>query len=161
MVVFCGYDYMKMNENSSWKFLKLFPESFHKVLLRTDKWQQDVCNRYIFQQQNLGKVQELLADEWVLPKCCCSAAIHHHSETHHWDNWRLWTACSNEQTNKLADHNFKGEVNIKYNFSWSDTSICIWWYSMNHSAENCNVLGILCWTLYTLCDQVCELIFKT
>ena len=99
MVVFCGYDYMKMNKNSSWKFLKLFPESFHKVLLRTDKWQQDVCNRYIFQQQNLGKVQELLADEWVLPKCCCSAAIHHHSETYHWENWRLWTACSNKRTN--------------------------------------------------------------
>ena len=52
------------------------------------------------------------------------------------------------------------EVNIRYNYSWSDTSIYIWWYSMNHSAEKCNVLEILCWTLYTLCDKVCELIFK-
>ena len=54
----------------------------------------------------------------------------------------------------------KGEVHIKYQWSWSVDPTYIWKCSKGHSAKKSTVLRISYGKLHTVCDKVCELMFK-
>ena len=55
---------------------------------------------------------------------------------------------------------FKGEVHTRHEWSWLGTPTYIWWCPIGHSAKKSTVLGISYETLHTVCDKVCELMFK-